>query len=150
MNIERAVSLFEERSNGYSCSEAVLLANARDLGLPCSTALRIASGFAGGMGGMAQTCGLVTGAFMVLGLWFGGESPQDRKAKEITWEAVRDFSERFHARNGSITCKELLGHDISNREDNRMAAQEDRYSKVCPGLFRGTLEILEEMLVSPL
>ncbi|MDY6952144.1 MAG: C-GCAxxG-C-C family protein [Thermodesulfobacteriota bacterium] len=146
MDIERAVSLFRQRENGYSCSEAVLLAHARDLDLPCSTAAKIACGFAGGMGGMAGTCGLVTGAYMVLGLRFGSESSKDRKAKELTWEAVREFSHRFHLGNGSILCRDLLGHDISTPEGSRRAARSDCYSRVCLQLFRTTLEILQDML----
>jgi len=146
MNIERAVSLFEQREHGYSCSEAVVLANAAEFDLPCSLASKIACGFAGGMGGMAMTCGLVTGAFIVLGLRFGSESATDRKAKQRTWEAVREFTDRFNARNGSVVCRDLLGYDISTPEGNRQAAQDGRYLKVCPRLFRTTLEILEELL----
>jgi C_GCAxxG_C_C family probable redox protein len=44
-------------------------------------ALKIASGFGGGMGRLAETCGAVTGAFMVLGLKYGSAA-SDREAKE--------------------------------------------------------------------
>ncbi len=63
--IENAVSRFAE---GYNCSQAVLSAYAEQLGVDGETALKIAAGFGGGLGRMAETCGAVTGAFMVLGL----------------------------------------------------------------------------------
>jgi len=50
--IETAVSRFTE---GFNCSQAVFSAYAE--GLDDKTVLKIASGFGGGMGRMADTCG---------------------------------------------------------------------------------------------
>jgi hypothetical protein len=61
--IEQAVAYFKE---GFSCSQAIVAAYAPSLGLDRDTALKIASGFGGGMGRLAETCGAVTGSFMVL------------------------------------------------------------------------------------
>ena len=99
--IEMVGSRFAE---GYNCSQAVLSAYAPDLGLADETALKIAAGFGGGMGRMAETCGAVTGALMVLGLKYGATSPE-REAKERVYERVREFAKRFKARNGSLVCR---------------------------------------------
>lgn len=50
--------------NGYFCSQAVLTVFAEDLGLDEKTAMKIVSGFGGGMGRMGEVCGAVTGAFL--------------------------------------------------------------------------------------
>ena len=121
--IETAVSRFAE---GFNCSQAVFSAYAE--GLETETALKIASGFGGGMGRMAETCGAVTGAMMVLGLRFGAASP-DREAKELIYARIREFADRFKARNGSLDCRDLLGCDISTPEGLR-DRQESVYDDV--------------------
>ena len=65
---------------------------------------------------MSQTCGAVTGAFMVLGLKYGNDDIHYKEAKERVYKLVREFSHRFESRNNSIICRELLGCDISNPE----------------------------------
>ncbi|MGA2258902.1 MAG: C-GCAxxG-C-C family protein [Thermoguttaceae bacterium] len=71
--IESGLSRFAE---SFNCSQAVLSAYAGQLGLDEETAAKIASGFGGGMGRMADTCGAVTGAYMVLGLKSGQILPR--------------------------------------------------------------------------
>src|SRR5512137_2490461 len=100
--IEEAVALFKQ---GSSCSQAVVAAFAPSLGLDRDTALRLASGFGGGMGRLAETCGAVTGAFMVLGLKYGAATT-DKQAKETIYALVRDFAQRFKAVHGSILCRD--------------------------------------------
>ena len=139
---EIAISRFAE---GFNCSQAVLSAYAD---LDDETALKIASGFGGGMGRMADTCGAVTGAFMILGLRYGAASP-DREAKEAIYAQIRDFSDRFKARNGSLHCRNLLGCDISQPEGLQRAKDENLLTTLCPKFVRDACEILEEMLECP-
>ena len=122
----------------------MLSAYATRLGLDGNTALKIASGFGGGIGRMAETCGAVTGAMMVLGLEHGNTAP-DREAKERVYEQVREFAQRFRARNGSLLCRELLGCDISTPEGLQQAREADFVLKICPKFVRDAAEILEEM-----
>jgi len=138
--IELALSRFAE---GFNCSQAVFSSCAE--GMDEETALRIASGFGGGMGRMAGTCGAVTGAMMVLGLRFGGTAP-DREAKERVYARIREFADRFKARNGSLVCRDLLGCDISTPEGYEVAQEKELFTTTCPRLVRAAAEILEEML----
>jgi C_GCAxxG_C_C family probable redox protein len=140
--IETAVSRFAE---GYNCSQAVLSAYAGQLGLDEETAMKIAAGFGGGMGRMADTCGAVTGAFMVLGLQCGQASP-DRQAKEAIYRRIREYADRFRTRHGSLLCRELLECDISVPEGLQRARELELFSKTCPRFVRDACEILEEML----
>ena len=67
--VTEAVELFRE---GAACSQAILSVYGPMFGLEETTAMRVAAGFAGGMRA-GDTCGAVTGAFMVLGLQHGSE-----------------------------------------------------------------------------
>lgn len=107
--------------------------------------MKIASGFGGGMGRMAETCGTVTGAMMVLGLRFGAALP-DRAAKELVYAKVWKFADRFKTRNGSLLCRDLLACDISTPEGYEAAKEKQLVSTTCPKFVRDAAEILEEML----
>jgi C_GCAxxG_C_C family probable redox protein len=140
--IETALSQFTQ---GFNCSQAVLSAYAGQFGLDDATALKIAAGFGGGMGLMAETCGAVTGAFMVLGLRYGGTSP-DREAKEVAYAQIGEFVDRFKARRGSLTCRDLLGCDIGTTEGYQVAREKSLFRTTCPKLVRDAAAILDEML----
>ena len=118
--VEQAVSCFKE---GFNCAQAICSAYSQEYGLDQKTALKVSCGFGAGMGCMAETCGAVTGAYMVIGLKYGRSDILDLSAKEKTYILVREFSDKFKSRNGSIVCKELLGVDISTTEGMKAAKQ---------------------------
>ena len=95
---EQAVKNFKK---GLNCSQAVLSSYCEEFGLGCEQASKIATGFGGGMR-MAETCGAVTGAFMVLGLKFGNNTAEDKESKAKTYEKIVEYTRRFKARNGSV------------------------------------------------
>jgi C_GCAxxG_C_C family probable redox protein len=141
--IENGVSCFKQ---GYSCSQAILSSFVEQFGLDRDIASKLAAGFGGGMGRMAGTCGAVTGALMVLGLEYGGIAPEDKQSKELTYEKVRDFAARFKERNGSLECRELLGHDISTSDGIQIVKEKGLFSTLCPKYVQDAAEILELML----
>jgi C_GCAxxG_C_C family probable redox protein len=141
--VDLAVSLFQE---GFSCSQALLAAYADCFGLDRDVALRIAAGFGGGMGRMAKTCGAVTGAFMLIGLKYGGMDVKDRQAKAKTYEVVREFAGKFLESHGSLSCRELLGCDISTPEGSQSAKEKRLNSTICPNLVKSAAQILEEVI----
>jgi C_GCAxxG_C_C family probable redox protein len=141
--VERAALRFEE---GFSCSQSVFSAFAPQLGLDCKTALKVAGAFGGGMGRMGETCGAVTGAFMVIGLKHGRTEADDEEAKERTYELAREFARRFERRNGSIMCRELLGRDIGIPEQRMLAKEEGLFATLCSKFVRDAAEILEQIV----
>jgi C_GCAxxG_C_C family probable redox protein len=140
---DKAATTFTE---GFNCAQSIVATFGPDLGLDRTDALRVASGFGGGMGRMAQTCGVVTGAFMVLGLRFGHTSPDDTDAKARTEELCREFVRRFRERNGSFVCRDLLGCDISTEEGRAEAKELGLSERKCRGFVRDSAEILVELL----
>lgn len=132
-----------ENFKTLNCSQSVLLSYAEELKLDRTTALRIALPFGGGMA-MAETCGAVTGAYMVLGMkaQFGEKSIQEIKAE--TKVAVKKFNELFIAKHGSLKCKKLLGVNISTPEGSAEANEKNLFDTVCSGLVASSAEILEK------
>jgi len=141
-NADKAAATFKE---GFSCSQAVLGTYCERFGLDKKQAYKIGSGFGGGMH-LDQTCGAVTGAFMVIGLKYGRTRADDVEAKVKTAATVVEFAKKFKARHGSITCTELLGCNISTQEGFEEAKKKDLFKQVCPKYVISAAEILDEML----
>jgi len=140
--VEQAIASFR---SGYVCSQAILSVYGEALGLPRETALKLAAGFGGGMG-VADTCGAVTGAIMVIGLKHGSAEAADSASSSRTQQAVAEFMRRFKARNGSLVCKELLQCDIGTPEGAARAQRDGLYKTRCPLFVRSAAEILTEMV----
>jgi len=136
---EMAVSCFKE---GFSCSQAILSIYGRELGIDKATALKISAPFGGGMARMGETCGAVTGAFMVMGL----KHAVNKEEKERLYGLVNKFTEKFKSKNGSILCKELLGYNIGTPEGMKAVKEKGLINTLCPKLVRDAAEILEEIL----
>ncbi|MEE8618858.1 MAG: C-GCAxxG-C-C family protein [Dehalococcoidales bacterium] len=141
--IEVAASCFKD---GFSCSQAVFSTYATQLGLNHEAALKIAGAFGGGMGHMGETCGAVTGAFMVIGLRYGRTIAGDRQSQDKTDSLVNEFVNRFKSRNVSIVCKELLGCDLSTPEGTNMAKERNLFATICPEFVQDAAEIIEQIL----
>jgi len=114
-----------------------------EFGLDKALALKVASGFGAGMGRQCETCGAVTGAYMVIGLKYGHVNSEDTEGKEKTYALIREFAKRFKERNQSTVCEELLGVNIVTG-DHDFAVQQVK--KLCPKMVRDSAEILEELL----
>ena len=141
--VEHAVSCYRE---GFNCSQAVLSSYSKLFGLKHELALKVAQAFGGGMARMGQTCGAVTGAFMVIGLKYGKIKAEDEQAKESTYENVREFVKRFESLNGSIACRELLGYDISTPEGIKSAEEKNLFDNLCPEFVQNAISILEKLM----
>ena len=101
--------------NGYNCAQAVALAFCDELALPPETALRLVSGFGGGMGHTKNTCGAITGAVMALSAIVGRENPA---AKETVGERITELQQGIYPivdkmvneikdEYGTLICSEL-------------------------------------------
>jgi C_GCAxxG_C_C family probable redox protein len=94
---------------------------------------------------MGETCGAVTGAFMVLGLRHAGENCDTAAGRADLYARVLDFAKRFRERNGSIVCRDLLGCDISTPDGMRQAQQRNLFKTTCVKIVEDAARILEEM-----
>jgi C_GCAxxG_C_C family probable redox protein len=130
--------------DGCACSQAILAVYAESLGLSEQTALRIASGFGGGMR-MGEACGVVTGAFMVIGLRYAADNCSAPEGRAEVCARILKFAESFRKRNGSILCRELLGCDISTPDGMKRAQELNLFKTTCVKLVKDAVTILEDM-----
>ncbi len=144
-DVSRAEQMFRD---GCACSQAILDVYGTPLGLSHDQAMRVSAGFAGGMR-LGETCGAVTGAFMVLGLRHGATDCGTPRGREEVYERVVEFARRFRERNGSICCRDLLGCDISTPEGMTQAQEQNLFKTTCVQMVRDAARILEEMEEDP-
>jgi len=141
--IQQAQSLF---SDGYLCSQSILLTYAPLFGLEPDTAAKIGAPFGGGIARRGDTCGAVNGAFMILGLKYGHATADDQESKEKAYRKVEEFIVEFQKRNGSILCNELLDCDISTPQGLLSAYDQHLFSTRCPRFIADTVEILDQLI----
>ena len=104
----------------FACSEAILYTIHRILASPLPVEIiRLASGFAGGIGDSGDVCGALTGGVMALGLAFGRSEAGASCPKLLP--ATRELLAWFNQAFGSNCCAELtktkgtFGEKKSNR-----------------------------------
>ncbi|OGO61767.1 MAG: hypothetical protein A2032_00670 [Chloroflexi bacterium RBG_19FT_COMBO_49_13] len=134
---------------GFGCAQAVLASCAGDFGLDERLALKMAPGFGSGMGCMCEVCGALTGAFMIIGLIYGKESTDGTRygsETETTYHLVTDVAAKFNERNGSIYCRELIGHDLMDPVERAKVVELGLFKTTCRKFILDAVEILEATL----
>lgn len=104
--VDKAV---EAHKNGYNCSQAVFITYADLFGVEKEMALKLSSSFGGGLGGMRQVCGAVSGMSMIAGLYNGQVKAGDKEAKKANYDMVKFLADDFAQEHGSYICEQLLG-----------------------------------------
>ncbi len=140
---QKATELFAE---GYSCSQSLLASRAGQFGLSAENALKVSAAFGGGLGRQGEVCGAVSGALMVIGLAHGQTTPQQKEAKEHTYQLTRRFIAEFTRRTGALHCSDLLGCQIGTPEGLQLAQEQSLFKTVCPRLVAEASQILDEIL----
>ena len=131
--------------SGCSCSQAVFAAFADDFGMDQDTALRLASSFGGGMGGMRETCGAVSGMLMVAGLKWGYSEVGNLDIKTAHYARVRKLIDSFKAEHTTIVCRELLAHLGTLKKDPSARTAEYYKVRPCVMFVETAARLLDEM-----
>lgn len=147
---DRAEALFRE---GYNCSQTVL-ATFADVVFPelseaeaIKAAALHASAFGGGVGGLREVCGAVSGMAMVTSYVKGYSDPQDHKGKKALYRITQDMCAEFEKRMNSIICRDLLGLKPGETLPEPSVRTEEYYqSRPCIRACRVAAEITEEFL----
>ena len=128
---------------GFNCAQAVVSTFADEHGLDRDAALRLAGAFGAGMT-MGETCGAVTGAYMVIGLQRAKADPAYNRGELA--ELVAEFNRRFEERRNSVVCRVLLGCDPSTPEGRKEAIERGLFKTMCAELVRDAAEIVQYVL----
>lgn len=141
---DRAYELFKE---GYNCSQAVFGAFCEELGVDFETAVKLASGFGGGVGRMREVCGAFSGLTMAASLIYGYNDPKELEGKQKLYEKIQALGEKFRQDNGSIICRELLGLQQAEKSAVPEARTKEYYQKrPCAELCRYAADILDDFI----
>ena len=124
----------QNHQKGYNCAQAVACAFAEEPGIPEETLFAACEGFGLGMGGMAATCGAVSGAVMLAGLKNSCKNLEQPASKADTYKLTREITKEFLDKNGSLTCGELKGVTTG------------KVLRSCPDCIRDAVEIAEKIL----
>ncbi len=131
---------------GLNCAQSVLAAKSDLTGLSVTDSLKIATGFGAGMAKMQQTCGAVTGAYMVIGALHGRVNPDDEASRDKTYGLIGEFNRRFIELHGNLNCRELLGVDLQSKEGIEEAEREGYFQSRCAKFVEDAEKILDEIL----
>jgi C_GCAxxG_C_C family probable redox protein len=139
----------EQINKGFTecihCSQQVLMEWAEKLGYDREKAARMAAPFGGGMF-RGDTCGAGTGAMIAIGMKYGHSKPGDAEGNAALMEKVETFQKEFIARNGSTICRELVGHDFSQKGELEKAMENGKVFEICPKMVQSSLDILNKMM----
>ena len=140
---QKALSLFEQ---GHNCAQAVFTAFCDITNLDESTALKISSSFGGGIGGMKEMCGAITGMAMALGLLAGytnkGNTVEKKEHTALVNEKIHAFTGRFH----SFQCRDLLDAINTGDNDIEKRMQGINATRPCSVFVHDAAEMVDEWL----
>jgi len=105
----------------------------------------LAAYLGGGMVRMGQVCGALSGAVVALGLRDQLAAQGKQKGADGTFGALQQLFRDFEAEFGAVSCKELLGCDISTPEGFREAKRQQALSR-CPEYVAWACDRLNEIL----
>ncbi len=141
---EKAKEFFNQ---GFNCSQSVALAFAAELNLPQEVILKLSSSFGGGMGGLREVCGAVSGMFIVAGFLYGYDDPQDPVAKAEHYKRIQDLAIKFKEKHPSIICRELLGYcDITPSAAPSPRTAEYYAQRPCAELVLSAAQIMQDYI----
>jgi C_GCAxxG_C_C family probable redox protein len=140
---EKALAGFR---SGLNCAQAVIAAYADELTFDNDLAVNIACGFGGGMGRLQETCGAVTGSYMVMGVYNCHKYHENTERKEKTYAMVQEFSRRFKEAYGTSDCIDLLKSDLKTAEGQQYNKDHNLYELVCEKCIRDSIRIIGEVM----
>lgn len=83
---------------------------------------------------------------MVIGLARGGSEGDSKDHVKAIENQTKKLLKEFKHRFGSLTCRELLGCDISTKKGLAYAEMLGLFSKKCPHFVGFSAELLEDLL----
>ena len=131
-------------NNGFNCAQSVLAVFCESYGLDRETALKAATGLGSGFRS-GEICGAVSGAVLAIGLKYGQYKPEDVEAKSNCHAKTLEFLNLFKEKNGCMTCREILGYDISTKEGMEQAKNKNLFKSTCTAMVKSAVSILEEL-----
>ncbi len=101
---------------GFNCCEAIVETFRKETGIEINdNALRMCSGFGGGIGHAAHICGALVGCVMVISTVCGRTHPSEKPLGEI-YPLTKEFHDRFSEKFGSTLCSDLMPYEFDTKD----------------------------------
>jgi C_GCAxxG_C_C family probable redox protein len=142
----KEIKAIDSFRSGLNCAQSVLTSYAEELNLDPEIASSVSCGFGGGMGRLQETCGAVTGAFMVLGIYNCRKYKDYKDRKEKTYAMIQECNEKFKSLHGTVNCRVLLNCDLRTEEGRRYAHDHNLHETICEKCVSDSVKIIEELL----
>jgi C_GCAxxG_C_C family probable redox protein len=143
--MSKAATALQKFKEGYNCAQSVLFSWAPELNMDQNLALRIATGFGGGMGRKQEVCGAVSGAIMALDMLYGRGEGEGKEKQEQAYAKTRELIDTFTQQYGTVNCKSLLGGCVLLSEDGQKQFREQGLIEKCRAYVEGAVKILERI-----
>jgi C_GCAxxG_C_C family probable redox protein len=140
---EQAISKFR---SGLNCAQSVVSAYSTDFNFDGELALSISCAFGAGMGRLQETCGAVTGAFMVLGIDNCRKYSENKERKERTYAQVQEYSRQFSAIHGTLNCKTLINCDLRTPEGQKYFHDNNLHEAVCEQCIADSITVIDKLI----
>ncbi len=142
---EKAVELFLK---GANCSQSVFASFSDITGIDEKSSLRMASSFGGGIARLRETCGACLGMCLAAGALFGYDNIESHDAKKEHYAKIQGLIKEFAERNGSYTCREILGEEETANSFVPEERTAEYYGKrrCCIECIRSATEILDKYI----
>lgn len=125
----------EEKIKNYimlseNCSQIAFLVLKEQFGLPDGAILKALTPFPGGVALRGETCGVVVGCLLALGLVYGPERLGDLVGYFDALSPASKFCSRFEKELGGTTCREILKSDFRKLYKLTAPLTEKKFSQV--------------------
>jgi C_GCAxxG_C_C family probable redox protein len=139
----KALDLFK---SGLNCAQSVLTVFSDNLNFDNNLAMGISCGFGAGMGRLQETCGAVTGSFMVISIYNYKKYSENLDRKEKSYSMIQDFSAKFNSIYGTLNCKSLLKSDLKTAEGRQFVKDNKLDEIVCEKCITNSIRIIDELI----
>jgi C_GCAxxG_C_C family probable redox protein len=128
-----------------ACSESILMAGCEALGIRSELIPDIALGLAGGLGHQGDTCGVLTGAAMVLSLAIARKENDYARKKMRILQAAGHVHSEFKKQFECTHCRDLCGLDLTTEEGRKKLMEGVRAQKCAQFVEVGARMLAREL-----
>ena len=144
--MDHTITAAELFLSGCNCAQAVLVAFEDVTGLDREFAMRLSSGFGGGIGRQREVCGAVSGMVLVADLLWGYCAPGAEDAnKKAHYALIQELCAAFRKEAGSIVCRDILKNPPSDPNPSPRTA-EYYMQRPCARMVMLAAKILDERI----
>lgn len=118
---ESDLRMMELAGKGYCCSQILVLLALEEMDRENPDLVRAASGLCSGLGDCSGTCGVLTGATLLVGLFAGKglDMEESHEAFPLMLESLQDWFSGAVSEYGGHSCREILGGECGQPDPVR-------------------------------